>query len=82
MSMIVETTVHEKLIARLLITNETERPTGENTYRWIYSRHDLGGVNALLSAQEGTLQHVMEDGSMVLLAKVAMAASQTEVSAG
>jgi hypothetical protein len=81
MTMTVSATVNGELITALTITNLTERPTGENTYRWVYTRHDLGLVNSLMSAQEGEIVHVMENGAMALIAKVAQAASETEVSA-
>lgn len=81
MSMTVETKVNGELITRLDITNLTQKMTGVNTYRWIYTRHDLGTINGLLSAQEGTVEHVMEDGAMALISKIAQAASETEVPA-
>lgn len=80
MSMTVAATVNGELITALTITNITKRLTGENTYSWVYTCHDLGVVNSLLSAQQGELVHVMEDGAMALIAKVAQAASETEVS--
>lgn len=78
MSMTVATTVNGELIVALTITNLTEQSTGENTYRWVYTRHDLGLVNSLMSAQQGELTHVYEDGAMALIAKVAQAASESE----
>jgi hypothetical protein len=81
MSMTVEITVNGQPIRRLLIDNLTEQPTGVNTYRWTYARTDTDGVVGILSAQQGRLDHVMEDGAMSLISKVAQAASETEVSA-
>lgn len=81
MSMEVKVSVNDTHITSLNITNITEKPTGVNRYRWIYSRHDIGNVKGLLSAQAGYVEHNYEDGAMALIAKVAQAASETEVSA-
>lgn len=78
MSMQVEITVNGSPIRRVLIDNLTERPTGVNTYRWTYARTDVDASVGLFSAQQGRLDHVMEDGAMALIAKVAQAASETE----
>lgn len=78
MSMTVDMSVNGTLIRRLVITNTTERPTGTNTYRWLYSDHSSDALVGLLSAQEGTVEHVMEDGAMTLISKVAAAAALTE----
>lgn len=80
MSMRVEVSVNSERITQLDITNTTEKPTGINTYRWIYTRHDLGAAYGLLSTQQGTVEHAMEDGAMALISKIAQAASETEVS--
>lgn len=77
--MTVDVSVNGEQITRLEITNLTERVGGTSTYRWLYIRHDLGVVNALLSAQEGTVEHAYEDGAMALISKIAQAASETEV---
>lgn len=74
----VEITVNGHPIRRLLIDNLTERPTGENTYRWTYARLDTDTMIGLLSAKQGRIEHVMEDGAMVLISKVAQAASESE----
>ncbi|SBS73888.1 hypothetical protein MHPYR_180107 [uncultured Mycobacterium sp.] len=81
MSMTVEITVNGQPIRRVLIDNLTERPTGVNTYRWTYARTDVPASEGLFSTQQGRLDHVMEDGAMELIAKVAQAASETEVTA-
>lgn len=78
MSMEVRVSVNGMHITSLTITNLTENPSGTNTYRWLYSRHDLGPVNGLLSTQDGTVEHRYEDGAMALIAKIAQAASETE----
>ncbi len=80
MSMTVDVSVNGQPIRRLLIENLTEKPTGLNTYRWTYA--DMTPESkGILSAQQGRTEHVMEDGSMVMISKVAQAASETEVSA-
>jgi hypothetical protein len=81
MSMQVDITVNGQPIRRLLIENLTEQPTGNNNYRWTYVRTDEPVSRALFSSQMGSVEHVMEDGAMVLISKVAQAASETEVSA-
>lgn len=78
--MTVEVKVNGQPIRRVLIDNLTERPTGVNTYRWTYVRTDVPASEGLFSAQQGRLEHVMEDGAMALISKVAQAASETEVS--
>jgi len=78
MSMTVDVSVNGKPIRRLLIDNLTELPTGVNTYRWTYANLAAGPLQGLLSAQQGRIEHVMEDGAMVLISKVAQAASETE----
>lgn len=84
MSMTVDISVNGNPIRRLLIDNLTEQPTGVNTYRWTYMRTDNTpapgsmGLMGLFSAQMGRIEHVMEDGAMVLISKVAQAASETE----
>ena len=78
MSMQIEITVNGDPIRRLLIDNLTERPTGTNTYRWTYARTDVPASEGLFSTQQGRLEHVMEDGAMTLLAKVAQAAAASE----
>lgn len=78
MSLEVEVTVNGEPIRRLLIDNITERPTGVNTYRWTYARTDVSPVMGLFSTQQGHLDHVMEDGAMALISKVAEAAAATE----
>lgn len=78
MSMEVEITVNGEPIRRLLIDNLTERPTGPNTYRWTFARTDVPASVGLFSTQQGRLEHVMEDGAMALIAKVAQAASESE----
>ncbi len=78
----VEVSVNGKPIRRLLIENLTEQPTGVNTYRWTYAQLDAPVHVGLLSAQQGRVEHVMEDGAMVLISKVAQAASETETVAG
>lgn len=82
MSMSVDVSVNGDLIRRLNIRNVTGRPTGSNTYRWIYTDHANGAVRGLMSAQQGEVEHVMEDGVMVLLSKVAEAAAATESAVG
>jgi hypothetical protein len=79
MSMTVDVRVNGEQITRLEITNLTRQMSDVNTYRWLYTRHDLGVVNGLLSVQEGTVEHIYEDGAMALIAKIAQAASETEV---
>lgn len=81
MSMQVDITVNGQPIRRLLIDNLTEQSTGTNTYRWTYVRTDEPASRALFSSQLGRVEHVMEDGAMALISKVAQAASETEVSA-
>lgn len=78
MSMKVEVTVNGEPIRRVLIQNLTEKPSGVNTYRWTYVRTDADTAIGLLSAQQGSLEHVMEEGAMVLISKVAQAAAATE----
>lgn len=76
--MAVEVRVNGSLIRRMLIQNITGRTTGVNTYRWTYA--DMSGptVLALMSAQQGEVEHVYEDGAMVLISKVAEAAAASE----
>lgn len=78
MSMTVEVSVNGQPIRRVRIDNLTEQPTGVNTYRWTYARTDVDLSTGLFSAQQGCIDHAMEDGAMVLIAKVAQAASETE----
>ncbi|MBP3087000.1 hypothetical protein [Mycolicibacterium fortuitum] len=78
MSMSVEVRVNGNLIRRLDITNVTQRPTGTNTYRWVYTDHAGSPIRSLLSAKDGYLDHIYEDGSMALISKVAAAAAKTE----
>jgi hypothetical protein len=80
MSMRVDITVNGQPIRRLLIDNLTEQSSGANTYRWTYARTDVPASEGLFSAQQGRLEHVMEDGAMALISKVAQAASETEAS--
>lgn len=77
MSMTVEISVNGNPIRRLLIENLTEFPTGMNRYRWTYA--DMTQESkGILSAQQGRIEHVMEDGAMVLISKVAAAAAESE----
>lgn len=78
MTMRVDVSVGDQKITSLRIINLTENPTGLNTYRWVYSRHDLGQTYGLLSTKDGTIQHVMKDGAMALISRVAQAASECE----
>ena len=79
MSMTVDVSVNGQPIRRLLIENITGHSSGANTYRWTYADLAAEPLRGLLSAQQGRLQHVMEDGAMVLISKVSQAASETEV---
>ncbi|OMB79241.1 hypothetical protein [Mycolicibacterium conceptionense] len=76
--MSVEIRVNGDLIRRLDITNVTQRTSGTNTYRWVYTAHDGSPIRTLLSAKQGELEHVMEDGAMALISKVAQQAAETE----
>lgn len=78
MSMTVEVTVNDRPIRRIRIDNLTEQPTGVNTYRWTYIRTDTETFVGMMSAQQGRLEHVMEDGAMTLISKVAKAAAESE----
>lgn len=76
--MFVRVEVNGDPIRALTITNKTERPTGVNTYTWAYTRHDCSPMEGLMSAKSGEIEHLMEDGAMVLISKVAQAASESE----
>lgn len=66
------------LVRRLTVTNKTQKSHGVNTYEWVYTDHSDNPLLSFLMTQQGELEHVMEDGIMVLIAKVAQAASETE----
>ena len=78
MSMTVDVSVNGDPIRRLQIDNLTEKQTGTNTYRWTYTDLTVDPLRGLLSSQWGRLEHVMEDGAMALISKVALAASESE----
>jgi hypothetical protein len=77
----VDVSVDGDRITRLLITSLTRKTSGVNAYRWLYTRHDLGGLDALVLAREASVERDYEDGTIALIAKVPQAASQTEVAA-
>lgn len=76
--MFVQVSVNDELIRALTITNKTQRMTGVNTYSWAYTRHDCSVIEGLMSAKSGEVEHLMEDGAMILISKVAQAASESE----
>lgn len=78
MTMTVRAFVNDELIRALTIANTTKKMSGVNTYHWVYTCHDRGAIASLLAAKEGTIDHVMEDGAMNLIAKVAADAALTE----
>lgn len=78
MSMTVDVSVNGQPIRRLTITNKTKRSHGNNTYAWIYTDLANDITTALLSTKSGELDHLMEDGAMVLISEVAAAAAETE----
>jgi len=76
--LIVKLEIDDGLIRQLRITKMTDNETGVGTYSWVYTDHTQGALASILSAKDGTVEHVREDGSMVLLSKVAAAAAETE----
>lgn len=77
MSMTVDIAVNGQPIRRLLIENLTEKLTGVNTYRWTYADLTPTG-RGIFSSQQGRIEHVMGDGAMALISKVAQAAADNE----
>lgn len=79
MSMTIDMSVEgQGLIKKLTITNTTEKLSGTNTYHWVYTDYTRDAFATLMSLKEGFVKHEYEDGAMVLLARVAQAASETE----
>lgn len=76
--LIVKLEIDDGLIRQLRITKMTDNETGAGTYHWTYTDHTQGALASILSAKDGTVEHVRENGVMVLLSKVAAAAAETE----